>query len=403
MTLRARRSDGVTPSVVQWKECDEAGANCTNIVGETGVTYDDSGFTGDSIRVVADGVTSPTWGAPGPTIDGRLFATSSAFNLPIPADFPLHANSDAMTGSDWVKGYDSNTILRPWLGFWKQFGNIVHVPAGTPNVSVQMDNPSCNVLQIQVPIPAGTVVPRPTTENTVIFLTENGDTYELYQATAPGVTPYAACAPNSLWHCRSYEIPSFGVGTSDWTGSGYGKRAVRASDISIAAGMVRPASLTAPYPDTFGHAIGIASWRLAAAGQANPRFVAPATQGDGAYAGGTKAIPMGARLQLDPAYDIDADSWVIEHGAWAKAFLKTLQVYGAIPTDSGAQAYWQQYNLPGGVNPLGGVYPWATTAEYNIGCFTVGCDQSASIGIPNAVMSNFQVLDWDENPNGDFT
>lgn len=339
---------------------------------------------------------------PGPAIDGRLFSAASAFNKPIPADFPLHADSAAMTGADWVKGYDANTILRPWLGLFKQFGNIVHVPAGTPNISVKMDNPTCNVLQIQVPIPPGTTAPRPDPENTVIFLTEDGKTFEVYQLTAPGVTPYRACPADSSWHIGSYAIPSWSPGTSDWTGLGYGLDSVRASEISVAAGMVRPASLTSPYPDNFGHAIAIATWRTVAAGQSHPRFVQPAAAGDGIFTG-IGGIPMGARLQLDPAYDIDSDPWVLDHGTWAKAYLKTLQVYGAIIVDSGAQVYWQEYNLPGGVDPYGGVYPWATAAEYNIGCFTAGCDQSASIAVPNAVMTHFRVLDWTQNPNGNFT
>lgn len=60
-TLRAHRSDGVIPSAIQWRRCDAGGANCNDLVGETSITHVVDDALDLSVRVVADGVTSPAW------------------------------------------------------------------------------------------------------------------------------------------------------------------------------------------------------------------------------------------------------------------------------------------------------------------------------------------------------
>lgn len=56
----------------------------------------------------------------------------------------------------------------------------------------------------------------------------------------------------------------------------------------------------------------------------------PATHTDGEDAS-VNAIPEGARVQLDPAFNVDATTWP----AWKKTLARTLQVYGAYVSDTG--------------------------------------------------------------------
>src|SRR4029077_4858010 len=60
-------------------------------------------------------------------------------------------------------------------------------------------------------------------------------------------------------------------------------------------------------------------------------FIAcPATHTDGVHADPT-AIPEGARIQLDPAFPVDAQPWP----RWEKIVAKALQHYGAYLGDTG--------------------------------------------------------------------
>lgn len=58
----------------------------------------------------------------------------------------------------------------------------------------------------------------------------------------------------------------------------------------------------------------------------------PATHTDGKIADPT-AIPEGSRIQLDPAFNIDAQTWP----AWEKAIAHALQEYGAYVVDTGGR------------------------------------------------------------------
>jgi hypothetical protein len=150
--------------------------------------------------------------------------------------------------------------------------------------------------------------------------------------------------------------------------------------------MVKPSDVQgANYPQDFGHALPIRYWRTCATGQAHPRFVPPATSGDGTYTG-SSCMPMGARVQLDPSIDCASTSYAVKHGPWAAALCRTFQRYGGIVVDTGASIDVQVFNTDWNA------YPWAS--QYNTGCFSAGCDQSASIAMPNDLMARFRVIDW---------
>jgi hypothetical protein len=83
----------------------------------------------------------------------------------------------------------------------------------------------------------------------------------------------------------------------------------------------------------------------------------PATHTDGKYAT-TSALPEGARVQLDPNFNVAAQSWP----AWKKVIARTLQTYGAYVSDTGGtlairgeadlnrQGAWGSAGVPEGAN-----------------------------------------------------
>ena len=89
----------------------------------------------------------------------------------------------------------------------------------------------------------------------------------------------------------------------------------------------------------------------------------PATHTDG-KSSATNALPEGARVQLDPAFDVASQSW--PH--WKKVMARTLQVYGAYVSDTGGtlairgeadlnrQGAWAGAGIPEGANI--GDLPW---------------------------------------------
>ena len=92
----------------------------------------------------------------------------------------------------------------------------------------------------------------------------------------------------------------------------------------------------------------------------------PATHTDGQHLE-PAAIPQGARIQLDPTFDVDAQPWP----RWEKVLARALQKYGAYLGDTGdslsfaAEATldrgydaWSMVGVPAGV-------PLASTAASN--------------------------------------
>jgi hypothetical protein len=95
-----------------------------------------------------------------------------------------------------------------------------------------------------------------------------------------------------------------------------------AAGFALAAGIVRPEEIAQGHID---HALVITTPYTRAS------YVAcPALGTDGRYAD-TNALPLGAHLQLDPAYNVGASSLP----AWEKPIARALQRYGAYAVDTG--------------------------------------------------------------------
>ncbi len=95
-----------------------------------------------------------------------------------------------------------------------------------------------------------------------------------------------------------------------------------AAGFALLGGLVRPQEMAA---GEVRHALALVVPRTRAG------FIAcPATHTDG-NTRDTRSLPEGARLQLDPAFDVEAQPWP----AWEKTLAHALQRYGAYVVDTG--------------------------------------------------------------------
>ncbi len=130
-----------------------------------------------------------------------------------------------------------------------------------------------------------------------------------------------------------------------------------AAGFAEAGGVIRPEEIL---QGSIDHAIALATPYTRAG------FIAcPATHTDGKYS--VTAIPEGARIQLDPGFNVAGQKWP----AWEKVIARALQVYGAYIVDtSGSLAIrgegnqtrgynaWAKAGVPG-VRPTLSNLPWS--------------------------------------------
>jgi hypothetical protein len=102
----------------------------------------------------------------------------------------------------------------------------------------------------------------------------------------------------------------------------------------------------------------------------------PGTSSDGGNTG-SYSIPEGARLQLDPTFNVAAQSWP----AWEKMMARAMQVYGAYVSDQN------------GVSPMTLTFYGQTDQNRgNVSWSTVGLSDSSPNVLANFPWSRVRVL-----------
>jgi hypothetical protein len=250
-------------------------------------------------------LTASAAGTHGPDVV-RFFATDSPLNIPIPNNAEIDPRSDAYV-MKMVQVAEQGGGLAIAVKRWTT--PVYFAKASTHRRAVKLTAPwAPRRYLLNVPIPPG-ARPDPADDGHMAIVDlANRCEYDLYEA--------ARLADGSWTAKWANRIELDGDGIFD-----HGLSA-RGSGFALLAGLIRPVELKAR---VIPHAL-VFSYPYTRAG--GP--VAPATESDG-DSSLPQALPQGARVQLDPSFDVTALPQ-----PWQRTLARTLQSYGMFLADDGA-------------------------------------------------------------------
>lgn len=253
--------------------------------------------------------------APPPPSSGAGYSTlfysaTSFWNTPIAANPAIDSDSSLMVTTSLVPSAGSSNFANTdgW-GIPLVFSHNTD-----PLYTIGCTSYGCgNTIQFHIPVGA-----KPTTgsdHHLAVINVDTGQELDMWVASFNG----------STWTSGSrYVTDAYGWGAMCAQGQHCGG--------SVAAGFAIWGGI--PTPEHFSGSGGYIHHALTIT-VANPNtragYVAcPATSTDGKTAG-NQYIPEGARIQLDPSFNVDGQSW----SSWQKILAKTMQIYGAYVSDTG--------------------------------------------------------------------
>jgi hypothetical protein len=297
--------------------------------------------------------------APIPDATGyvRFYSPTSFWNTPIPANPPIDSNSEAMVQASLVK-------FHARAGFSDgAFG----MPLAYAHSTDKVYAVRCTMYASPSAFPGGPGVPFPIPAGAK---RATGSDHHLAVAYAAlDGSPYAGKeldmweakynSTNDTWSAAGVVVNDlYGWGAKCAPGVSCNGGAVAAGFAAL-GGAVRPEEIAQGHID---HALAFATpYNLA------KHFACPATHTDGNAP--APALPEGARIQLDPSYDVDAQNWP----QWVKIIAHALQTYGA---------YNRDYS--------------DVVIIYGVTDQNVGVPSWRSVGVPVDQYNNLNMLPWDK-------
>lgn len=259
-------------------------------------------------------------GGPRPAA-GTPYLLASAFFEPLPPDPPVDAQSQAFI-ADLLLAKNKGRFN---LNLDEYNVAVVRPPPGTQRVDVTLTQAASKSLP-GVPLPEG-AQPAPGTDAHLVILDEQGGaSFEFWQARRVA----------GRWQASTgvaYDLAGDGINRA---GSG-----VRATSLSLLLGLITHEEITGGGP--IRHALAWAYDR-----PNSGYYVPPAASGDGKTRGRPGGIPQGARLQLDPALDLDT----LGLSPAGRRLAEAMQRYGLflVDTSSDSSLYGEALpaNDPGG-------------------------------------------------------
>jgi hypothetical protein len=265
----------------------------------------------------------------------RHYDDGSFWNIPIPENPAIAANSPAIVANAILPFVPTATFSNS--DAWGiSYINATGVSAKTYNIACTR---YCTGDSIDFPIPPGA---QPTTGSDHHMVVINGNLeLDMWLANYDPASDRWSAGVRVVNDLR---------GWGAFCGRGQHCNGAEASGFALLGGTVRPEEIAQGHID---HALAMITPHTRAS------FIAcPATHTDGKVDDPT-AIPEGARVQLDPSFNVDAQPWP----AWEKVIAKALQTYGAFVVDTGGAlavrgvtdqnqggSSWAAVNTPKGAN-----------------------------------------------------
>lgn len=253
--------------------------------------------SGEALSDLVDTITTPEQTAPFP----RLYSSSSFWNGPIPPDASVDRNSAEVVAAA-IDRYRStaNLVISDRYGY-----PIAYADPSSRLYDIGCIEYDCNA-RVLFRVPAYATPKSGSDGHLTVLDPSTGRELDMYGARC-------------CWSANSRYVTE---------ANGWGAICARqqrcngavAAGFAAAGGLIRPEEVAQGRID---HALALAMPYTRA-----DYIACPATHTDGRYA--YPAIPLGARVQLDPAFDVDAQRWP----AWQKVVAKALQVYGAYVVDT---------------------------------------------------------------------
>jgi hypothetical protein len=241
-----------------------------------------------------------------------FYAAGSFWNTPIAAGAATDPNSAGMIAYA-ISAYSSNAVLdndNAWgMGY-------IYADAASKSYTVACTM-YCTGDTTVFPIPAGA---KPSTGSDHHLAVINGSQeLDMWDSSYNAGTDTWAAGVRTIT-----ELTGWGANCAE----GQHCDGTVAAGFAMLGGAVRPEEIAQGHID---HALA-----LTTPATKSGYIACPATHTDGASSN-ANAIPEGARVQLDPAFNVDGQAWP----AWEKAIAKALQSYGAYVVDtSGALALY---------------------------------------------------------------
>lgn len=391
----------------QWQDCYSGTCiNSQSVGSQTSILGLGPGEDGTQVQAI---VTATSGGGQSATATSTPSATvtandglpaplyfDSAWTTPIGPNPTIAPNNSTEIADGWASELSGDGGNPGFTG--GDVPTIWPATAGvTPEVTVELDYPSCDSSRITVPIPSGAMETTYGVEGHMTVLETGTDPtygtdqeFDYYKMSVPGAIPFqSGCAPDRNWHAEAMVHES-------WTQSGANPCCgVDGAETPAAIGPVlqRDAQDT-PVGGNWGHALAYSAATNCARSESWCGYAQPGSQNDGTGSRSTVDTPEGVRIQLGPSVDCrtnsngtgaqvgDESATGVTHSEIEAQMCRTLQIYGAYSVDS---------------NDIGAVF-----FEQGTQSLTGGYDFSSGwyglLPISEVPASDYRYLAWTPHP-----
>jgi hypothetical protein len=287
------------------------GTTCT-------VTLSGQAYSGTCSGGFVQGTPSPT---PAPSL-AVLYASSSFWNAPVGATPLIDPNSTGMVAAALAPaGCQCFLTDNAWGRA------LVYSHNSDPLSGVGCTAYDCSVA-VSFHIPTGAVAESGSDGHLVVINQDTAQELDMWQASFNATT--------SSWSASSRYVTD-AAGWGALCPQGQHCNSALSSGFVAFGGIIRPEEIQLGHID---HALYLTTPLVR-----NGYIACPATNTNGPSTD-PNSLPMGARVQLDPAFNVDGQSWP----AWEKTIAHALQTYGAyVATTGGSLALYGQGNQNGGL------------------------------------------------------